>query len=184
MRGHRKQNTELCIAHTEDIRAYRCGKNKTLYPRQTVAAYDEYHAKSDESGSVASIQYTQLAIEKSLAKVDKQKLIMGIPFYTRLWGEQLDTGVVNSVETLGMQEAFDRVKKDGGKINWDDNTKQYYTEYVKSEKQYRMWLENKKSIAEKVNVIGQADVAGIGSWRIGYETEDVWPVIKSALKIQ
>lgn len=149
-----------------------------------IMAYDEFHAKSEESGSVASIQYTQTAIEKAMAKVIKEKLIIGVPFYTRLWGEQPDTRVVDSVETLGMQEAFDRVKADGGKFTWDEETKQFYTEYIKAGKQYRMWLENNKSIGEKANLIGQSDVAGLGAWRIGYETSDVWPLIKSALKLQ
>ena len=47
--------------------------------------------------------------------------------------------------------------------------------------QYKIWLENKRSIEEKLKVIVTADVAGVGEWRIGYETPDVWPAISKAL---
>ena len=144
-----------------------------------IMAYDEFHSKSEESGSVASISYTQTAIEKALEKVDKEKLIIAVPFYTRLWGEQ--GGAIVSCETLGMKDAKQKVATQGGKFTWDDTTKQYYAEYDYQGKTYKIWLENGKSISEKVNLISQADVAGIGAWRIGYETPDVWKVIKAAL---
>ena len=33
-----------------------------------------------------------------------------------------------------------------------------------------------------MDVIMKADVAGVGEWRIGYETNDVWLVINASLK--
>ncbi|MBE5935838.1 MAG: hypothetical protein E7262_08620 [Lachnospiraceae bacterium] len=144
-----------------------------------IMAYDEHHSKSDKSGSVASIEYTKTAVTKTLEKVPKEKVIIAVPFYTRLWGEV--NGVVDSIETLGMQEALARVKAGGGTATWDDVTKQNYAEYIYQNKTYKVWLEDKKSLAEKLNVIMGSGVAGVGEWRIGYETTDVWPVIKAAL---
>jgi spore germination protein YaaH len=144
-----------------------------------IMAYDEHHSKSTESGSVASISYTDTAIKKSLEKVPKERLIISVPFYSRLWGEK--NGVIDSVETLGMQEAIDRVAKEGGKFNWDETTKQQYAEYAYNGKTCKIWLENKESINEKLALIMQVDVAGVGSWRVGYETSDIWNVISTHL---
>ena len=106
-------------------------------------------------------------------------MIIAVPFYTRLWGEM--NGTIDSIETLGMQEAINRVQAGGGTFTWDEKTKQDYAEYNYQGKTYKIWNEDKRSIEEKLKVITKADVAGVGSWRLGYETADVWPVFKSVL---
>ena len=130
------------------------------------------------------MSYTQTAVDRAMAKVPKEKLIIGMPFYSRLWGEKSDgngNSVIDSVETVGMTEGVMRVKQGGGKLTWNEETMQYYSEYVENGKTYKIWLENKKSIEEKLKIIMAADVAGVGEWRLGYETKDVWPVISAAL---
>lgn len=52
-----------------------------------IMAYDEHTEGSYEAGSVASISYLQDGIEKTLKKVSADKVIAGIPFFTRLWFE-------------------------------------------------------------------------------------------------
>lgn len=148
-----------------------------------IMAYDEHHSNSQESGSVASLSYTQTAIDKAMAKVPKEKLIIGVPFYSRLWGEKTDeTGdvVIDSVESLSMAEGAARVTKGGGTFAWNEETMQNYAEYLQDGKTYKIWYEDGKSIAEKLKVINAADVAGVGYWRIGQETQEVWPVIVAA----
>ena len=144
-----------------------------------IMAYDEHHSKSESSGSVASIEYTKTAVTKAMDKVPKEKLIISVPFYTRLWGEV--NGTIDSIETLGMADAVARVQAGGGTFTWDETTKQNYAEYQYQNKLYKIWNEDKQSIAEKLKVITEAGVAGVGSWRLGYETADVWPVFKAAL---
>lgn len=149
-----------------------------------IMAYDEHHKNSKTSGSVASLNYTQTAVDKAMAKVPKEKLVICNPFYSRLWGEKTDeTGaaVVDSVETVSMIEGVQRVTQGGGTFVWDEETMQSYAEYIQNGKTYKIWLENSKSIAEKMKIITAADVAGVGSWRIGYETQEVWQVISTAL---
>jgi len=58
-------------------------------------AYDEYYAGSEVTGPVASIGFVKDAINNSLEMVPKDKLIVGIPFYTRLWKETAE-GEVSS----------------------------------------------------------------------------------------
>lgn len=145
-----------------------------------IMAYDEHHKNSEKSGSVASLSYTQTAIDKAMAKVPKEKLIIGVPFYSRLWGEKTDASgvtVIDSVESLGMAEGKNRVAQGGGTFAWNEETMQNYAEYVKDGITYKIWYEDSKSIGEKIKVIKAADVAGVGYWRIGQESVDVWPVV-------
>jgi spore germination protein YaaH len=40
-----------------------------------------------------------------------------------------------------------------------------------------MWLEEEKSIEEKLKVIHQFDIAGIAEWKLGLEKQTIWDVI-------
>ena len=62
--------------------------------------YDEHTNNSEETGSVSSYGYVKDGIEKMLENVSKDKLIVGIPFYTRLWTEK-SSGDFTS-QALGM----------------------------------------------------------------------------------
>ena len=76
-----------------------------------------------------------------------------------------------------MVEGKNRVAQGGGTFAWNEETMQNYAEYVKDGITYKIWYEDSKSIGEKIKVIKAADVAGVGYWRIGQESPDVWPVV-------
>ena len=42
---------------------------------------------------------------------------------------------------------------------------------------YQMWMEEENSIEEKMKLIKQYDLAGVSSWRLGYERSSIWDVI-------
>lgn len=52
-----------------------------------VMAYDEHYANGEEAGSTSSIGWVKQSAERTLLEVPKEKLIVGLPFYTRLWKE-------------------------------------------------------------------------------------------------
>lgn len=144
-----------------------------------IMAYDEHHAASKESGSVASIGYVQTAIKNTLKMVPKEKTIIGIPFFTRLWKEVKDGDEVKvSAEAYAMSVAEGILKDEGVKTKWDDETGQYYGEYNKDGATYKIWLEEEKSIEEKMKVINDNDLAGVAEWRLGFEKRSIWNVIQ------
>ena len=48
-----------------------------------IMGYDEHYAGSPEAGSVSSYNYVKDGIEATLEEVPKEKVISGIPFFTR-----------------------------------------------------------------------------------------------------
>lgn len=140
-----------------------------------IMGYDEHYAGSEEAGSVASIDYVQQGIEKTLSEVPKEKVINAIPFYTRFWKTDAD-GTVTS-EALGMNDADQKVKNNNAEPVWDDTTKQYYVEIEYDGATYQMWMEEETSIEEKMKLIKQYELAGVSSWRLGYERSSIWDVI-------
>jgi len=143
-------------------------------------AYDEYYAGSEVTGPVASIGFVKDAINNSLEMVPKDKLIVGIPFYTRLWKETAE-GEVSS-EALAMTPAWKLVSDNALSAEWNDTLGCYYVEYSKDNATYKMWLEDEKSIEEKMKLIYEADVAGVAAWKLGLERSSVWNIIERYLK--
>lgn len=149
-----------------------------------VMGYDEHYAGSSESGSVASLNWSIEAIESTLNEgVDKSKLILGIPFYTRVWKEENINGKINlSSTTYGMQGAYDFMTEKGAEFNWLKDGGQYYAEITEDNITYKLWLEDVKSVEKRAELVNKYDIAGIGAWKRGLETENVWTVLKNHLK--
>lgn len=137
-------------------------------------AYDEHINGSDGSGSVASIGFVTEAVNNVLKEVPAEKNIIAIPFYTRLW-EETSEGV--TAKAYSMEQAQAILDQNKVEAKWDNETKQYYGEYESGGKTYKIWLEEEKSLEEKLKVIEENNVAGIASWKLGLEKSSVWNVI-------
>lgn len=140
-----------------------------------VMAYDEYHSGSDVAGPVASIGFVRDAVRNTLEEVPKEKTIIAIPFYSRLWKETPDNEV--SSESLAMTPASQVFTNNGIEPKWSEAYGSYYGEFEKDGALYKIWLEDARSIEEKMKVIYEAGVTGVGAWKLGLEKEEVWNVI-------
>lgn len=137
-------------------------------------AYDEHINGSDGSGSVASIGFVKEAVENVLKEVPAQKNIIAIPFYTRLW-EETSEGVTAKAYSMDQAQAI--LDQNQVEAEWDNETGQYYAEFKSGGKTYKIWLEEEKSLEEKLKVITSNNVAGIASWKLGLEKSSVWSTI-------
>ena len=66
-----------------------------------IMAYDEHYAGSAEAGSVSSISYVENAIKDTKEMVPAEKIVVALPFYTRLWKET----TVDGVTILGLERS-------------------------------------------------------------------------------
>nr|WP_244969353.1 glycosyl hydrolase family 18 protein [Tissierella praeacuta] len=141
-------------------------------------AYDQHWASSPIAGSVAEYSWVEKTILGVLEYIPNNKLILGVPFYTRLWVEK--DGKVSS-QALSMEMANKFISENNMDLIWDDNSLQYYGQIEKDEKIYKIWLENKKSLEIKASLVHKYELAGIASWRKGFETADVWDSLHKVL---
>lgn len=145
-----------------------------------IMAYDEHYSGSETAGSVASLEFLKKAVNDTLKKMPKERIVMAIPFYTRLWAEQEADGAVKlSSEALTMNGAKDVLSRNKVTAQYDEASGQNYAEYKKNGITYKIWMEDMDSLHERLKVIAGADVAGMAAWRLGFETEQVWPVIEA-----
>lgn len=142
-------------------------------------AYDEHGAASEVSGSVASLQWVEDGIQKTLQEgVPEAKLILGMPLYMRLWQET--KGKVKA-KTLSMAQADKVIQEKGLVPVWLSKEGQYYFEYQEKNTRYRVWQENRRSLVLKASLVNRYNLAGGAYWRSTLETEDVWPALSETL---
>lgn len=140
--------------------------------------YDEHYSGS-ASGSVASIGFVEDGIKKALAYVPKEKIINAMPFYTRIWTEKNGTTTSRAV---GMQTAIDDLNKNSAPAIWDETAGQYFGSYEKDGETVKIWVEEDRSIEEKLKLYQQYDLAGVAGWKLGLEKKSVWSVISQYTK--
>ena len=146
-----------------------------------IMGYDEHYVGSEEAGSVASLGFVRMGIEETLKDVPKEKVINGIPFYTRVWCEPYGSSNITS-EVLGMNGADNYVKEHNMTTIWDANAGQTVAELEGEDALYRIWLEDEKSIEEKMKLVKEHDLAGSAAWKLGFERSSIWEVIDKYLK--
>ncbi len=141
-----------------------------------VMGYDEHYVGSEEAGSVASLPFVRQGIEDTIAEVPAEKVINGVPFYTRLWLTD-SKGEITS-EAIGMDTADQWLTDNGVTANWSEETSQDYAELETSDGgKYQIWLENEKSLEEKAKLVKEYNLGGIAAWKLGFERSSIWDVL-------
>lgn len=144
-------------------------------------AYDEYGASSNKAGTTAGYDWVELSLNKFLntEEIESEKIILAIPLYTRLWTEDSDGKLVRQ-STVSMKSIENVIPKDVEK-QWDDKLKQYYIEYKEGSNTKKMWIEDEKSLKEKLSLIKQHNLGGVASWEKGMEPENFWTFLKNEI---
>ncbi len=147
-------------------------------------AYDQYGASSNKAGSTAAYDWVKVNLDKFIKteEIEKEKLILAVPFYTRLWTTDEEGNVLNSPSTVTMNEVDSEIP-DGVNKTWLEDEKQNYIEYEENGNIKRIWIEDIDSLRQKVSLIKEYELAGIASWELGMETEDVWQMFKEELNM-
>ena len=140
-----------------------------------IMGYDEHWSGCSEAGSVASIGFVENGVTGALnAGVPKEKLINGVPFYTRLWKTE---GVNVTSQALGMSEAQAWLDEHAITPLWDEETCQYTASREDGTALYEIWLEEPKSLEAKMSVMQKYDIAGVACWKLGFEYPEIWQSI-------
>lgn len=150
-----------------------------------VMAYDQHWAASPVSGSVAEFGWVENGLKRILEEVPSEKVLLGLPFYTRVWKEELVDGKVkvsSSAVSMGTVEKL--LSEHKPQVVWDEESGQHYAEYKVGKVTHRIWIEDDKSINLKTSLVHKYDLAGAASWRKGFESEDIWVVLEDTLKVK
>lgn len=149
-----------------------------------VMGYDEHYAGSDIVGSVASMEFETTGIQNMLTEVPKEKLISGIPFYSRLWYTQTFEDGTKQVtsEAVSMARSDEILAAAGVTPTYDESTGQQYAEWTDEQGRLcQIWLEDDASVAARAALVSEYDLGGIAAWVLGNQKDTVWEAIQSGI---
>ncbi|KUO49026.1 MAG: hypothetical protein APF76_10380 [Desulfitibacter sp. BRH_c19] len=148
-----------------------------------VMTYDEHWSSSSIAGSVASLPWVENGLIRMLEQVPKDKLLLGVPFYTRVWEEEMmnDGTIQVSSRALSMANAEEILNTNNALIELDETAGQFLGIYDDNNITYKIWLEDEFSMKQRIELVRKYDLAGVASWRRGFENPHIWDVIKEEL---
>ena len=140
-------------------------------------AYDQNTGK--RVGTTAGYNWVETNLKKFIEteEIKSNKIILAVPFYTKLWADR--NGDITS-KNVNMNE-IEKTLPNGVERTWDDTLKQDYVEFTQDNATKKMWIEDEKSIKEKVSLIKKYELGGVAEWSKDRETDDIWKVIKDEL---
>ena len=139
-----------------------------------IMCYDEHYAGSEE-GSVASIDYVKRGISEASSAMDSDRVIIALPFYTRVWITGAD-GKTRS-EALSVQTALNWVAQKGVQLEWQEDLGQNYGEITDGTEVKKVWMEDDQSMQRKVDAVKEAGCAGVAGWKLGQEPQSFWSIL-------
>ena len=172
------------------IAAYDYGALAKHVDYMVVMTYDE-HCYGGAEGPVAGIEFVNKSLQVVLEEVSRDKVVMGIPLYGRLWQEGKDVGG----EAIVIGQVSRIIKKYKLVPRYDEKTQTpRITLTVKDGEQgpfvngkylepgtYNIWYENENSIKAKLALVNEYDILGAGLWALDNEGADFWKYYKEAL---
>jgi spore germination protein YaaH len=165
----REKIFSVCVpARTRSVGAYNYSKIASISNRVFVMAYDE-HWSTSAPGPVASMKWCRNVAAYALQSIGSEKLVMGIPFYGRAWGNTSTSRALVNATT-------ERIKKEHGVQNVQRvNGIPTFTYDVLVK--VTVFYEDEYSIATRVDMYRKQGVTSIGFWRLGQEAMAVWSAL-------
>jgi spore germination protein YaaH/putative cell wall-binding protein len=163
-----------------------------------IMAYDESWESPDSPiGPVSSLQFFEKSIKYAINQgVAQDKIVIGLPFYGRIWKTDGPTLENRSITGMGISSTRVNplVTKFQGTITYDERTQSPYASFKipqgqhyfigstkLTEGNYRIWYENEQSISAKLAMPHKYRIKGTGSWALGHEIPETWTYYTAAL---
>lgn len=148
-----------------------------------IMTYDEHYEGSDE-GPVASLDFAKRSIAYALRYVQPDKLVLGIPFYGRLWhadglitGQGIgDDALLRLLQTYGGIATYD-AQDQSAVADFTIPPANQFPEYFGNslpDGAYTAWYADERAKKELLGLVETYDLKGAGSWSLGQETAGTW----------
>jgi spore germination protein YaaH len=132
-----------------------------------IMAYDWHHLAS-EPGPVAPIEEVRETIEFALERMDRNKIILGIPLYGYDWTLPYTPGT--TATAISSQGAINLALNYSVPVQYSEEYEAPYIQFVDEVGQnHIVWFEDTRSIAAKMQLVREYQLLGNGAWQIGLD---------------
>lgn len=149
-----------------------------------IMAYDE-HYEGSLPGSVSSPSFAEKSIRYALQYAPPEKIVLGIPFYGRIWsdlGTQTNGQGVSDAQIQSLIQAYH------GLMSYDEASQSAVAQITIQagdekptvgwktlpEGSYSIWYGNEASKKALLALANEYKLKGSGSWSLGQETQKTW----------
>jgi spore germination protein YaaH len=139
-----------------------------------IMAYDQFWSGSDSPGPVSALNWAEEGVQDFLSYgIPRSKLLLGIPFYVRLW--ELDSaGKLVSNRAVFMKDIPALIESTGYTVTKDAKYGVDRIDFTKEGKRYVFWMEDLSTVKQRIDIAKKYDLAGVAAWRLGYEPAELW----------
>lgn len=154
---------------------YEYQKIGQIVDKVIVMAYDYSYATS-KPGPVAPLWWVEQVAKYMSTNIPKDKVLLGLPTYGYDWssaGGRATTvtapRLADTKQKYKLTESFD-----------EKSMSPYYTYYDNKGNYHQIWMENERSLNEKLKVANKYGLGGISFWRIGNGFTDLYNLLEKS----
>ncbi|GMO26996.1 MAG: hypothetical protein Ta2B_07490 [Termitinemataceae bacterium] len=167
--GLGKKIFSVCVpGRTKAGGPYDYARMAKVSDRVFVMAYDE-HWSGSKPGPVASMRWCKTVAAYGLSSVGPEKLIMGLPFYGRGWGDRSTSRALihSTTEKIIKENNIKNIERENGipKFTYDINVS------------VTVYYEDTYSLSTRLEMYQNQGVRYVGFWRLGQEPVAIWNMI-------
>ncbi len=146
-------------------------------------AYDEHYNLSSGPGSTSSKPWYTRNMETLCNYVNPDKIIMGVPLYSFVCrfdssGKFATSAKHSQSRTLtNVRNAAERGDIKVGPV-WLDDMGQYYVEFMDGAYLNKIWLEDSRSMAVRLDCVNRLGLAGTACWGYSYVDPSFYDLFK------
>lgn len=130
-----------------------------------IMAYD-WHEASSQPGPVAPIREVRKTIEYAQHFMSGKKIILGVPRYGYDW--TMSNGTAVSARAVSVSSAIETAMKYQVPIQYSIQDQQPFFQYRdESNKRHIVWYEDAKARAQKLQLVVDYRLKGVGAWQLG-----------------
>ncbi len=136
--------------------------------------YDQRGTWSKEPGSISEISWVNNNITSLIndSNIPSDHIILGVPFYTRIWDVEEDGTFETSIFTMKNVKEF--VETYNLTPNMDNISGQNYVAIKDGTTTRKLWMEDIVSMEKRADIVLEHNLAGVAGWQRGTEISEVW----------